>query len=353
VPSRPPPTEAPEPPSTFEAPRKPPIPVSFLTHDSGWIQFWYAPSARDRTAPLIAQADDLRAELAEDLGQTPLDGVEIRLARGPEEMATLAPALPPEGSPPPPQAAGIAYPKLRLIVLSLGSVGSTDSAELQGVFRRELARLALAEAVSGRPIPAWFVDGFVRQFSKDGEWGREWILYWASIRHRTRPSSELDAMLDGGGTEAALASAQAAGLVEFLLKRQKSGEFSATVERLRQGDGIESALVSGYGSSLPVIERRWRAELSRRTTLATVLSSMAVPAILFVVWGALRLIRRHRSRLAAAKLDGKQKPDAGSVSESQRVHIVLGRRDDRFEPPVIAEAEIPKVEHEGEWHTLH
>src|SRR5262249_43387821 len=78
--------------SGFDAPRKPPIP-SFLSHDDriGWVQFFYPPSARDRVAPLIAQADDLRAELAEDLGQTPIDGVEVRVARVLEEMGTLAP----------------------------------------------------------------------------------------------------------------------------------------------------------------------------------------------------------------------------------------------------------------------
>src|SRR4051794_19316148 len=166
LPSTPPPPEALAPIGTFEAPRRPPIPVSFLAHDGGWIQFLYPPSARDRTAPLIAQADDLRAKLAEHLGQTPLDGVEIRVARSAEEMAALAP----QGAPPPPRAAAVAYSKLRLVVLSLGSAGSSDLAELQEGFRGELARLALAEAVSGRPIPAWFIEGFVRHFSGDGEW---------------------------------------------------------------------------------------------------------------------------------------------------------------------------------------
>src|SRR4051812_21124043 len=126
LPSNAPPAEAPEAIGTFEAPRKPPIPVSFLAHDGGWIQFLYPPSARDRTAPLIDRADDLRAELAEELGQTLLDGVEIRVARSAEEMATLAP----QDSPPPPRAAAIAYPKVRLVVLSLGAAEASDPAEL-------------------------------------------------------------------------------------------------------------------------------------------------------------------------------------------------------------------------------
>src|SRR5262245_32040383 len=70
----------------FDRLRKPPIPVSFLSTDGGWIQFQYPPSARERVGPLIAEADDLRAELADILGQAPLDDIEVRIARGPEEM---------------------------------------------------------------------------------------------------------------------------------------------------------------------------------------------------------------------------------------------------------------------------
>src|SRR5689334_5083688 len=60
--------------------RKPPVP-SFLAHeDRGWIEFSFPPSARDRIGPLGELGDDLRAELAEDLGQAPLQGVEVRVA---------------------------------------------------------------------------------------------------------------------------------------------------------------------------------------------------------------------------------------------------------------------------------
>jgi hypothetical protein len=40
-------------------------------------------------------------------------------------------------------------------------------------------------------------------------------------------------------------------------------------------------------------------------------------------------------------------------SDRGRVHIVFSRREERVEPAIVPEAEIPKVEHEGEWHTLH
>src|SRR5882672_1609836 len=99
--------------------RRPSVPVSFLSHDGGWITFQYPPSARDRVGPLIQHADDLRAELAVLLGQPVLDGVEVRVARGPDELSTLAP----EKMPPPRAATFACYPALKLAVLSLGNPG--------------------------------------------------------------------------------------------------------------------------------------------------------------------------------------------------------------------------------------
>jgi hypothetical protein len=342
------PAEA-EPTSGFEALKKPPIPLSFLAHDGGWIDFQYPPSARDRVAPLIAQADDLRAELAEDLGQTPLDGIEIRVARGVEEMSTLAP----QGAPPTLQVTSAAYPTLKLIVLSLGQAGAAEPVDLRDGFRRQLAVLALADAVSPRPVPTWFAEGFARHFSHEGEGSREWALYRASIRHGMHATAELDAVLEKGGPEAELGAAEASDFIGFLLKPERRARFATAIERVRQGDALDAALASSYGSGLATLERHWRAERTRWTTLMTVSLAIGVPALVLVGWASLRAVRRRRRQLLADAREGKAKERAGEAAERTRVHIVLSRRDERVEPPVIAEPEIPKVEHEGEWHTLH
>jgi hypothetical protein len=338
--------------SGFDTLRKPAIP-SFLSHDDhkGWVEFWYPPSARDRVAPLTSQAtDELRAELAEDLGQTPLEGIEVRVARVLEEMGNLAPA----SSPPLPQATSVAYPKLKLIVLSLGSAASTEPVELRDGFRRELARIALAEAIGTQTVPAWFAEGFVQHFSSAGEWSRGWVLYKTSFRRGMLPTSELDAMLEKGGSEAELATAEAADFIGFLLRPEKRTLFAVAIERIRQGEALEGAIASAYrGTDISVFERRWLEDRKRWTTLVTLSLTIGLPATLAAAWVGLRALRRRRRRVAAGQLDERRADRAGAPPDKGRVHIVLSRRDDRLEPPVIAEAEIPKVEHEGEWHTLH
>jgi len=348
APSRPPPPPDAEVPSGFDTVRKPPIPVSFLSEERGWIQLWYPPSARDRVAPLIAQADDLRAELAEALAQTPLDGVEIRIARGSEEMGTLAP----QDRPLAPDASRMSYPKLKLIVLSLGSGGPIEPAELADAFRHELARLAFIEAVGERAVPAWLTEGFALHFSGESQRSRDWALYRASVRRQMFAMSELDAALETGGSRGSLALAEGADIVTFLLRPEMHSKFGATVEHLRQGDSLESALSSSYGFGGAAIEHQWRAELGRRTTLNSILAGVGFPVVCLVAYAGVRAFRRRRA-LAGAKRAAKKEARAGSSSERPRVHIVFSRRDDRVETPVLPESEIPKVEHEGEWHTLH
>ena len=70
------------------------------------------------------------------------------------------------------------------------------------------------------------------------------------------------------------------------------------------------------------------------------------------VYVGVRAFRKRRA-LAGAKRAAKKEARSGASSERPRVHIVFSRRDERVETPVLPESEIPKVEHEGEWHTLH
>jgi hypothetical protein len=330
---------------SFGMPRKPPIPVSFLSHDGGWIQFQYPPSARDRVAGIVAQADELRAELTEALGQTPLEGVEVRVARGTEEMSTLAPS----GAAPDPEQTSLVYPQLRLIVLSLGA---GDPVDLASGFRYELARLALGEAVGGRNLPRWFVEGFASRFGRDGEWAREWQLYRAALRRRTHSTAELDQAFEKGDAQKDVAAAEATDFLAFLLKPEKTAKFATAVERLRQGDEVGSALGAGYSSDISVLERDWRSQLGRRATLTTIMGAVGLPA--FGLLGFVLVRTARRRRMAALRAKARKPARAKGALEAPRVHIVLSRREERVEPPLHApEAEVPKVEHEGQWHTLH
>jgi hypothetical protein len=125
-----------------------------------------------------------------------------------------------------------------------------------------------------------------------------------------------------------------------------------SIERIRQGEDVASALGAGYLSDISALERDWRAELSRRTTLTTILAAVGVPALALLTVVLVRVTRRRR--IAALRAKGQKRLRGKAAADAPRVHIVLSRREERVEPAMIApEQEVPKVEHEGEWHTLH
>jgi hypothetical protein len=336
--------------SGFDDVRKPPTPVSFSSDDEGWIEFRYPPAARDRVARLVAEAEEARGDLAEALGQPPLEDVEVRVAiHGAEEMATLAPL----GLPPPSGATGVTYTKLKLIVLSFGAFGASSPGELRETFRRELAHLALSEALGGRDASRWFTEGFAIHFSGESPWAREWLLLKGSMRHTLLPLADLDVRLATADAAGALAAAEGSDFVGHLLEPERHGRFAACTAKLREGEPLPAALASAYGASVQDLERAWRSALARQSTLTTVLLSVGVPVLLMVSLIAIRAWRRRRAGAPPVSVKGKKPRGGGASPAVPRVHIVFSRRDERADMAVLPEADVPKVEHEGEWHTLH
>jgi hypothetical protein len=245
---------------------------------------------------------------------------------------------------------GISYPKLRLMVLSLGATGG-EPADLGLSFRRELARMALAGAVGGHATPAWLAEGFAAHFSHDGSWSRALRLYRLVVQRRPNTTVELDAMLgEPHEDQMPIATAESADLVGYLLRPERRIRFAGLVAELRRSEGIEPAVRAGYGSNLALLERKWASDLGRRATLATLYAFVGLAVTLLSAGAIARLVRRRRARMTVQPSDSGQ---PAVSSDRTRVHIVFSRRDDRVEPPMLPEAEIPKVEHEGEWHTLH
>jgi hypothetical protein len=243
------------------------------------------------------------------------------------------------------QTSGAAYPAIKLIVLSLGSSAPLGASELAGAFRRELARTALDEAVGGVALPTWWVEGFVGAFSGESDWLARAGLYAAAVRRRLLPLTALHLEADGR-SDADLSLAQAADFMAFLAEPEQHSKLAATVTALHAGQTYRDALLTGYGVPFERLEQAWRSDLQRRATTSALAVGIGGPGLLALAWFAARAWRR-RARTRSGVVRAK-------ANDSRRVHIVFSRRDERAEPlPLLPEAEIPKVEHEGEWHTLH
>ncbi len=334
----------------------PPIAAGFSTYDGGWIRITYHPSSRERIEPLIAAADEAKRALEEWRGALVLSNVRVDGARTPGEMATLAP----RGAPYPEYASGVAYPELGLVLLTLTPRYPNESFDLTQIFRHELAHVALEDAVASRPVPRWFNEGFAVMASGETSFERMSTLLTATVSDRLLPLSQVERTFPSDESKVSVAYAQAADVVRFLVRREDRHRFRALVRELRAGQTLDIAAREAYGVDLVTLEHEWREDVAKRYTFWPILFSgtvvwAGVIGLFFLGWRKRRL--RSRATLQRWARDEAREDDLKRLEESARIHIVLQRAPATASTPLPAaqppEIEVPRVEHDGSWHTLH
>ncbi len=337
-------------------------PSGFNTHEGGWIRFAYEPSVRERVQPLILHADEVKAELTQRLGCPVLGHVTVYVARTPLEMASMAP----EGAPFPKYATGVAYSGLGLVLLTILPLDPNAHHDIMETFRHELAHVALYDAADSRPVPRWFNEGFAVFASGESSFTRVQTLWTATVADELLPLKRLERTFPSDAMGVSVAYAEAADVVRFLIRREDHERFISMLERVRKGAEFEPALRDAYGLDMATLEYEWREDVSRRYTFWPMLFSGSV------VWGGVMGLffwawRRRRARdkqtlarwereEAAQEAELRRRAIEARRGAEGRVHIVLTRSEPRPLVEVkapIPEGDVPKIEHDGRWHTLH
>ncbi|MBX3251640.1 MAG: hypothetical protein KF901_30970 [Myxococcales bacterium] len=368
----------------FGGGRLPEPPAGYAEREEGSVRWTYPESARaslDRLRETLARE---WPRLAADLGQEVDDTLVVRLARNPDEMRALAP----RGAPPPPYAAGVAYPHLGVILLTLTAPETWTPPELEEVFTHELSHVALRRAVTPddethRALPRWFVEGVAIHHADERSLARFQALWNAHLQETLVPLDELDARFPERVHEVSVAYAQAADVVSFLRREDPDGtRFRKLIRRLRAGDAFDDALLDAYALTPTQLEREWQAALADRMgTLPMVLGGttfwVLAAGLLVWAWRKRKGQARRRlatmaaeekahddavdrmtaaidARLAAAAADANRGEDATSprgrseVDDDEAVRLLVSG-----DPPQGRERGVPTVEHDGREHTLH
>jgi hypothetical protein len=330
----------------------PALPDTDQVRDLGWLRIAYPPSAHERVQPLLDEADDVKAQLADELGQAVLTRpVEVRIARSPEDMAELAPSE----IPPPTYASAVALPGLRLVLLSMRAPVSDEGTNLPELFRHELAHIALDDAVGSKHVPLWFNEGFAVHASNEDPYERLQALTGASLSKSLVPLHDLDQSFPADHYEVSIAYAESADFVRYLLRQADRGRFAAMIERTHKGEEFDHALTDAYGSDSRRLEYQWREELAKRYTFWPVLLSGSVVWVVVLALVAAGLVRKkRRDRATLARWEREEREETEEVARRAAITAAL-----QTEPPPRAPESrpitpsIPKIEHEGDWHTLH
>jgi hypothetical protein len=339
-------------------------PDGFNTYDGGWLRLAFPPSKRHRIQPLIVEADAFREQLRELFGYPVLNRVSVHVGRTPGEMATLAP---PE-SPFPKYAEGVAYPRLGLVLLTIDPKYPNSEHDLGEVFRHELAHLALHEALEGHHVPQWLDEGFAIHLSGESSFARTQTLWTATLAETLLPLDQLDQHFPDDIVLTPIAYAESADVVRYLLRTRYNQRFIAMLRRVRSGQPFGSAMADAYGFEAygvgeNSLEDEWRRDVAKRYSFWPVLvsgSMVWVGALGLFVVGYFRRRKQQRVTLDRwAVEEAAERQQVPAQAAAGRMHIVLAPKEGSSETLVpefkkpTRDLDVPKVEHEGSWHTLH
>ncbi len=330
----------------------PALPQGYLDKHEAGLTFAYHPSAHERVRAAIPVVLRVRKQISEQLGREVLATLEIRIAALPEEMHTLGPT-----EDVPSYAPAIAFSKHKLIVATLGSPRSLDQTDLGGALSHALAHVALDEVLDGKPAPLWLHEGYAARIAEDAATARAQMLVMATLQQRLFGIAEIGARFPVDAPETSLAYAQAADLTRFLSDKPRRVAFATMLEKVHGGEDFDRALGGAYGSSLASIERAWHRDMARRYGFLPVfLSCVAIWAFCAALIFLRRYFERGRDRqekpsreVQLANLEAERM----SAIEARAERIPVRSRVEGMGSVIPPEAEVPKVEHEGDWFTLH
>jgi len=321
----------------------PDVPASWVDDDRRWLRARYPDAFKARAQPALEAAERFKPELASRLGKDVLSKVEVRIVRDADEMARLAP---PE-RPPPKYAAGVAYPALKLVLVSLVDPKSFEGTDLVEVLKHELAHVALEDAVGGHHVPRWFNEGLAIHLSGELAVARLQTLSQASLSGTLLPLADIDRRFPDSPHEVNIAYAESADFVRFLLRDQDSERFRGLVDRVSRGDSFDRALTDSYGAPLRNLEFQWRDDLSHRFSVWPAL--VGGTAVWMISVGALVIAYVKRRKKAKATLA------RWAIEEAEEDRIALEARaaEEALLRSIPPPAQLPSIEYQGRYYTIH
>jgi hypothetical protein len=321
---------------------------------------------------LIREAEAFRAEVNDRLGHVGLERVVVRLAEDARAMVELAP----RGAPYPEYAEGVAYSRLGLILLTADPKHANEQSDLLTTFRHELAHVALHDALQSHGVPLWFNEGLAIHLSRENAFARSKALWTASVAGNLLPLNQIERSFPNDIVGVPLAYAESADIVRFLLRTQDQERFRLLIKRLARGQAFEAALRDSYGMDLYNLESLWLEDVKSRNTLWPVLFSGTVlwtfgiglivlawrrkrerQRVVIARWEREEAIEAERARallLARAELESTPStPPWSDAPPPLPTPAPLGRSAHGPARSGPRDSQVPRVQHDGDWHTLH
>jgi hypothetical protein len=153
------------------------------------------------------------------------------------------------------------------------AMGDFDVFVLAGLNRdgmiHEMTHLYIDEALGspGARIPSWLNEGLAMYF-ESGPKGKDKVVADAALAGRLLPLRGMGSV-PGKPVDVSIFYAQSLSIVTYLMDTYGPERMSSLLDKLKQGEPIDEAVLLAYGMSLEELEADWKTELAGRAAFSS------------------------------------------------------------------------------------
>jgi hypothetical protein len=179
----------------------------------------------------------------------------------------------------------------------------TSPFTLEATMKHELCHLLLHKNIQRKNLPVWLDEGIAQWVSgglADIIMDRYSVLDEAILSNRYIRLRSLEKGFPDDGRRLSLAYAESKSLVDFIISEYGPDGLLKLLGYLKDGDGINSAILKSFSVSFDEIEKRWYDSLKKRATFLTFLINNLYEILFFIaalllIYGFIRVIIKRRS----------------------------------------------------------
>jgi hypothetical protein len=179
----------------------------------------------------------------------------------------------------------------------------TDPFTLEATMKHELCHLLLHKNIQRENLPLWLDEGIAQWVSgglADIIMNKYSVLDDAILSNRYIRLRSLEKGFPDDGRQLTLAYAESKSLIDYIISEYGPDGVLRLLGYLKDGDGINSAMLKSYSISFDELENRWYDGLKKRATFLTFLVNnlyeiLFFLAALLLIYGFIRRIIKRRS----------------------------------------------------------
>jgi len=194
-----------------------------------------------------------------------------------------------------------ALPDRNIIVIDYSRM-KTNPFSLESIIKHELCHLLLHEYIIDENLPRWLNEG-VAQWASGGladiVMEKRSVLSRAVRQNRIIGLEYLSRGFPDEEGMMALAYEESRDFIEYMSNEKGDEGIFALLGQLKNGEGIDSAIQKTFSTPFDELEKRWRDNLTRKTTWVSAMIDNLYEILFFIaalvlVYGFFRIWRKKR-----------------------------------------------------------